>query len=63
MFLELNHEDHEVLLRLVEARLSELGAEIRRCMKPDLRPALLNEKRGLVHLVHRLHEAEWDVSC
>ncbi len=66
MFLEMNRSERELMMELVESRLSEIGSEIRRCMNSSFQGSLKQTKetlQKLQKLQHRLHEAEWDVTC
>lgn len=61
MFLELNRRDRDVLLELAHSRLANADAQLREGRSTS--PQLQEMKRRLTRLVHRLHEAEWDVTC
>jgi len=63
MFVEIDRTDRTLLIELVEGRLRELGPEIRRCANSGYQQTLQDKKGALQHILHRLHEAEWDVTC
>ena len=63
MFLELNREENKLLTELVEARIGELGSEIRRSRDSAFHDKLKAHKQLLQKILRHLHEAEWDVTC
>lgn len=63
MFLELDRKGQVLLTDLVESRVSELGSEIRRCRNSKFQRTLQDMRQNLKQILHRLHEAEWDVTC
>ncbi|MCE9546511.1 MAG: hypothetical protein K8T25_13475 [Planctomycetia bacterium] len=63
MQLELGQRELSLITQLVEARISELGPEIRRSDNRDFHDALKNDREVLVQLVQQLHECAWDPTC
>lgn len=63
MFLELNRRDRDMLLELVESKLAETDSRLREGPSTSSQPLLREMQRHLQHIVHRIHEAEWDVTC
>lgn len=64
MFLELERGEEFVLCELVQARIREL--EQGRDAPPKCEPCGYEREEQLAllrRLLHRLHEAEWDVTC
>jgi hypothetical protein len=62
MFLEIEAPERDLLLDLLEARIRELGPEIRRTATLDYRERLKTDLHRLEHRLHRFHEADWDVN-
>jgi hypothetical protein len=63
MFLLIERNDDAVLGTLVERRICELRTVLRRYPKGEHREALEREKAALERVLHRLHEAAYDVMC
>ncbi len=63
MFLLIERNDDAVLATLVERRLCELRRTLRRMPAGEHREALEREKISLERVLHRLHEACYDVTC
>lgn len=63
MFIELEKEDRDELITLVEARIRELGPEIRRSRTSRYHDGLQRQQHRLERLLHRLHETEYDVTA
>ena len=69
MFVELRRSEGTLLAALVEARLRQLGKET--SQGPDMpavpsapvATAVAHEREVLNDVLHRLHEAEFDVLC
>ena len=61
MILELTEQEREVLLRLVEREISDLGPEIRRTRTSSLRNELKVHKQDLRKFVERLRTSEGQV--
>lgn len=63
MFLLLEHNDDAVLTRVVDRRICELRRMLRQDKLPDERNQLQHELAALERVMHRLHEACYDVTC
>ncbi len=63
MFLDLDRDHVCLLERLVEGRLGELHAEIRRTRSVEFRRELEVEAEQLARILHQLHECECDVTA
>ena len=63
MYVLIDHEEHRLLMELVESRIQELVPEIRRCQNFEYQQQLKEELERLRRLVRRLHESECDVSA
>ncbi len=61
MFLELDSEQHRLLMGLVDARVREIPSEIRRCRDYRFHDELKHDLEVMRNLLQRLHEAEYDV--
>jgi len=62
MFLEMTRDEHVLLVGLVEARIHEIGPEIRRSRDYKYHDRLKGELELLQKLLHHLHESECDVT-
>ena len=63
MYLDIDHKQRAMLVELVEARISELGPEIRRIRDSKYHDELKQKKQDFTELLHQLHESEWDARC
>jgi hypothetical protein len=63
MFLLLEHNDDAVLTRLVDRRICELRRMLRQDKALEDRTLLEHELAALERVMHRLHEACYDVTC
>jgi hypothetical protein len=63
MFIEVDREQHRLLVGLVESRISELHPEIRRCRDYRFSEGLKHDLEVMQELLHKLHEAECDVQA
>lgn len=63
MYLELNREELGECIQLIESRVRELHPEIRHCSERRYADELRQELELCMRLLHRLHEAECDVSA
>ena len=61
MFLELEREEQQLLIALVAARLHELKQA--NANGRAVEPHEAHQWELLEHLLHHLHEAEFDVTC
>ena len=60
MFLDIDYEKRALLVELVEARISEMGPEIRHTRDSKYHDKLKQQKEMFTEILHQLHEAEWD---
>jgi hypothetical protein len=58
MYIELNEDEREILERLLEHEISDLGPEIRHTNTSSYRDDLKAHKKALRDLLERLHVAE-----
>ena len=63
MFLQIDRDQHTVLVRLVEGRIRQLKIEILRCCEDETERQLGHDLKCLQRLLHELHEAECDVTA
>lgn len=63
MFLILEHNDDAILTKLVDRRICELKAMLRRPETDDCSCEVEHELAALERIVHRLNEASYDVRC
>jgi hypothetical protein len=63
LFVNLEVADRDLVIGLVEARLSELPGELRRTEAQLYHDELKREQETLQGLLHRLQASEWDVSA
>ncbi len=63
MYLLLEHNDDAVLTRIVDRRICELRRALRQSGTIDGRIELEHELASLERIMHRLHEACYDVTC
>lgn len=63
MSIDFTPEEREQLVQLLEARIHELGPEIRRSRNSRFHDELQEQQRKLQRLLHRLHESAWDVTA
>jgi hypothetical protein len=63
MYVVLGREELGLVERLVESRIRELHPEFRRCLDHRNEDELRRELEACERLLHRLHEAECDVSA
>ncbi len=63
MFVNLEVADRDLMIRLVQSRLSELPGELRRTEAQDYHDELKREQEALVGLLHRLQASDWDVNA
>lgn len=61
MFIELERVEHAMLLELIQARIEELTAGANRNGGEQAKHG--PEIASLGRLLHKLHEAEWEVTC
>jgi len=62
MIVEMTEEEREVLLRLVQREISELGPEIRHTMTSSFRDDLKEQKQKLRRILEHLRETKGYVS-
>jgi hypothetical protein len=60
MFLQLTHEERDLVLELISEHLQSLRQEIRRCEVSRFHDELVQKKHLAERLVHRLHESQFD---
>jgi len=63
MFLLLERNDDALLAALVDRRICELRRVLRRHAAGERREELRRELETLDRVLHRLHEASYDVMC
>ncbi|MBX9790938.1 MAG: hypothetical protein K2Y37_18625 [Pirellulales bacterium] len=63
MFVNLEVADRDLVIGLVQSRLSELPGELRRTEAQHYHDELKREQEALVGLLHRLQASEWDVNA
>jgi hypothetical protein len=63
MYLMLDRNDDAVLAVAVERRMTELNRALRRMKAEADRRDLAAELEALERVLHRLHEASYDVTC
>lgn len=63
MFLMLEHNDDAILAKLVDRRICELKAMLRRQEADDCCHDVECELAALERIMHRLNEASYDVRC
>lgn len=62
MYVELEPQEKDLLVELVEARLREIGPEIRRSRDSKFHDQMQEQQRALQQLLSRLHETSYDVT-
>jgi len=63
MDISITPREHELILRLIDARIQELGPEIRRSRTSEYHDELKQELEDFKALRSRLHESGYDVQA
>lgn len=63
MLMQLSETERRLVLDLLESRLAELPAEIRRAPEDCMRDQRQDEMEALERLARRLQESPYDVLC
>jgi hypothetical protein len=57
MQIEINEKEHEMLVRLIERELGNLGPEIHHTSTPAFHRELKEDKKNFIYLLDRLNSA------
>lgn len=63
MYFQLTRDEIRLLERLLQSRIEEIHPEIRRSMDHRYKHQLRDELEQLERLLHRVHEADCDVTA